>query len=175
MKWLAILISCRLWPWPSLHDGKLCLVDQYGVKQQPPTRLLLINRCLFLDRIGLGKKGGGALWGGGHGALASLASDGGGLFILYRCDNWFKWSNESRESPAVWFFFAAILRHLVPWNYVEVWAGAVAFLPTLWDQYMKMSNCLWIFMWFTGHGDGRSRGCCSCSSQRINNICMRIL
>lgn len=28
MKWLAILISCRLWPWPSLHDGKLCSEDQ---------------------------------------------------------------------------------------------------------------------------------------------------
>lgn len=32
----------------------------------------------------MGKKGGGALWGGGHGALASLASDGGGgcLFCI---------------------------------------------------------------------------------------------
>lgn len=43
MKWLAILISCRLWPWPSLHDGKLWSEDQWGVKQQPPTSLLLIN------------------------------------------------------------------------------------------------------------------------------------
>lgn len=53
MKWLAILISCRLWPRHSLHDGKFVLRGSIGSKttaaHKPPLNQAFL--CLGAARV----------------------------------------------------------------------------------------------------------------------------